>query len=46
MKFNPMAFIDNLYYMLVGMAGILIVIGIIILITLVLNKLTTPKSGQ
>lgn len=46
MKFNPMAFIDNLYYMLVGMAGILIVIGIIILITLVLNKLITPKSGQ
>ncbi len=46
MKFNPMAFVDNLYYMLVGMAGILIVIGVIILITLVLNKLTTPKSGQ
>ncbi len=46
MKFNPMAFVDNLYYMLVGMAGILIVIGVIILITMLLNKLTAPKGGD
>ena len=31
--FNPMAFIDNLKYMLSGMVAIFIVIGIIIIIT-------------
>ena len=39
MNFNPMAFIDNLYYMGVGMAAILIVMTVLILITLLLNKL-------
>lgn len=40
MNFNPMAFIDNLYYMVAGMACIFIVIGIIIISTIILNKIT------
>ena len=38
MKFNPMEFVANLDYMAVGMLSIFIVIGIIILITVLLNK--------
>lgn len=41
---NVKAFIDNLSYMGFGMLGIFIVIGIIILITMLLNKLTEPKK--
>ena len=41
--FNPMAFIDNLKYMLSGMVAIFIVIGIIIIITVVLNKIFSKK---
>ncbi len=37
---NPMAFVDNLYYMGMGMLGIFVSIGIIVLITILLNKLT------
>ena len=44
MNFNPMAFIDNLYYMVVGMATILIVMAVLILITLLLNKLFSNKK--
>ena len=44
MTFNPMAFIDNLYYMGVGMAAILIVMTILILITVLLNKLFSNKK--
>ena len=43
MQFNPMHFIDNLYYMGIGMAGIFIVIGLIILITILLNKITAKR---
>ena len=43
MNFQPMNFINNLYYMGVGMLGILIVIGVIILITMLLNKITKGK---
>ncbi len=42
--FNPMAFIENLKYMLSGMIAIFIVIGIIILCTVVLNKIFTNKK--
>ena len=35
---NPHAFIDNLYYMGVGMLSIFIVIGVIILATMVLDR--------
>ena len=44
MAFDPMAFIDNLYYMGVGMASILIVMGVLILITTGLNKLFSKKK--
>lgn len=38
MTFNPMNFVSNLYYMGVGMACILIVIGVIIGCVVVLQK--------
>ncbi len=41
--FNPMAFVENLKYMLSGMIAIFIVIGIIILITVILNKIFSKK---
>ena len=34
---EPMNFVKNLYYMGVGMLGILLVIGTIILVTVLLN---------
>lgn len=43
-SFNPMAFIYNLKYMLSGMIAIFIVIGIIILATMLLNKIFTNKK--
>lgn len=43
MNINPMNFITNLYYMGVGMLGIFIVIGVIVLLTIFLNKITTKK---
>ena len=46
MKINPMNFIINLKYMGVGMLGILIVIGVIICLTALLNKLTSEKDGS
>lgn len=44
MNINPMNFIYNLKYMGVGMLGILIVIGVIILVTMILNKVTSKKD--
>ncbi|MBQ7045631.1 MAG: oxaloacetate decarboxylase [Clostridia bacterium] len=44
MNFNPMNFITNLSYMLKGMIGIFVVIGVIILITVLLNKFTGGKK--
>ena len=41
--FNPMAFVDNLKYMLSGMIAIFIVISIIVLITVILNKIFSKK---
>lgn len=41
--FNPMAFIDNLKYMLSGMIAIFIVIGVIILVTIILNKIFSKR---
>ena len=35
---NPLNFVSNLIYMGVGMLSIFIVIGVIILVTLLLNK--------
>ena len=39
LEFNPLAFIDNLKYMGVGMLVIFVVIGIIILATKLVNYL-------
>lgn len=36
--FEPMNFVRNLYYMGVGMAGIILVMGVLIAITTLLNK--------
>lgn len=44
MNFNPSAFMENLKYMGIGMLSIGIVIGIIILVTLLLNTATKPKN--
>ena len=38
MQFNPLNFVLNLKYMGLGMLGIFVVIGVIILLTVVLNK--------
>ncbi|MBE7039075.1 MAG: oxaloacetate decarboxylase [Ruminococcaceae bacterium] len=39
-----MNFVYNLKYMGIGMLGIIIVIGIIILVTTILNKVTKDKQ--
>ena len=44
MQFNPMNFITNLKYMGLGMLGIFVVIGVIILVTVILNKTTKPDE--
>lgn len=44
MQIEPMNFIYNLKYMGIGMLSILIVIGVIILITMLLSKLTSEKK--
>ncbi|MBQ8907682.1 MAG: hypothetical protein IJY71_03755 [Clostridia bacterium] len=46
MNFNPMAFVDNLKYMGVGMLGVFIIIGIIIGATYAISALSNKKSGQ
>jgi len=38
-----MNFVDNLYYMGVGMLGIFVVIGIIIVATTLINKFANKK---
>lgn len=43
---EPMHFIENLRYMGLGMLGIFIVIGAIMLLTILLNKLTSGKSDE
>lgn len=43
MTFNLMNFITNLRYLAVGMISIFIVIGVIILVTILLNKIFTKK---
>lgn len=43
MVFHPIEFVNNLKYMGLGMLGILIVMGLIILVTVLLNKATAGK---
>ena len=42
-QFNPMAFLENLQYMGVGMLVIFVVIGLIILTTMLINWLFSDK---
>ena len=42
-QFNPMAFVENLQYMGVGMLVIFVVIGLIILTTMLINWLFSEK---
>lgn len=44
--FEPMHFVDNLKYMGLGMLGIFIVIGVIMLLTMLLNAATAEKPKQ
>jgi len=41
-----MAFVENLEYMGLGMLGIFIVIGLVVLVTIVLNKVTANKKDD
>ena len=45
MFFEPMNFVRNLSYMGLGMLGIFIVMAVIIIVTVVLDKLTSKKGG-
>lgn len=44
LAFNPTQFLKNLPYMGKGMLGILIVMSIIILVTVLLNKVFSKKD--
>ncbi len=44
MYFEPINFVNNLSYMGVGMLCILIVMGVIIVVTSILNFITTRKK--
>ncbi len=42
--FEPMNFVTNLAYLAKGMLGILVVMGVIILVTALLNKISSKKK--
>ena len=42
--FNPQNFVNNLKYIGQGMLGILVVMGVIIIVTVLLNILTKKKK--
>ena len=46
MTFNPMNFITNLRYLAVGMVSIFILIGVIVLVTVLLNKIFTKSDKK
>ena len=46
MEFKPYEFIKNLEYMGVGMLSIFGVIALIILVTVILNKVTAPQKDN
>lgn len=43
-NFNAMNFITNLDYLIVGMLSIFLVIGVIMIVTILLNKFFTDKK--
>ena len=45
-NFNPMNFVENVGYMGAGMLGIFVVIGLIVIATTILNKVTAPKKDK
>jgi len=45
LDFNPAGFIRNIKYMGLGMLGIFVVVGVVILLTFVLNKVTGRKAN-
>lgn len=46
MNFHPQGFVDNLKYMGVGMLGVFIIVGIIMVATYLIGKLTSGKSKE
>ncbi len=44
--FEPFNFVTNLSYLLAGMIGIFIIIGIIVIATLILNFATKKKDKK
>ncbi len=44
--FNPMNFVSNLSYMGKGMLGIMIVMGAVIIMVTLLNKIFSSKKEQ
>ena len=44
--FEPLHFVENLRYMGLGMLGIFLVIGVIALLTIILNKVTEQKTDE
>ena len=44
--FEPLHFVENLRYMGLGMLGIFLVIGVIALLTIILNKVTEQKTHE
>ncbi len=42
--FEPMNFVTNLAYLAKGMLGIMVVMGVIILVTALLNKISSKKK--
>ena len=46
LQFKPLAFIDNLSVMGIGMLGVFLIIGIIIAATYAISKLTAKKQNS
>ena len=44
--FEPMKFINNLHYMGKGMLGIMVVMGVVIVMVTLLNKIFSGKKEQ
>ena len=45
-EFHPIGFVENLRFMGIGMLGIFIIIGIIILATVIINKVFSGKEKK
>ena len=45
-NFEPINFVNNLGYMLKGMIGIFVVIGVIVVLTILLNKTANNMTNK